>query len=234
MITKRVIDGEGDHSVVVGGWRENSEDYGAFGAKSVVLGGYNNSTSGAFSVVGGYESEAIGPVTFALGERVKATANAAMAIGIDTQANAPQAFAGGSGSIANGKNSFASGTGTIAQATSQFVFGKYNVADSSKAQIVGWGSGEDVVDESGNIITQNRKNIYTLDTTGNAEFAGTVKAGRTTTDSDDDLILVTKGYLKNLINSIRQEISDIKADVDALRGGATVYPTEPGLPGYDM
>jgi hypothetical protein len=117
MITKRVIDGEGVHSVIVGGWRENSEDYGAFGAKSVVLGGHNNRTSGAFSVVGGYESEAIGPVAFALGDRVKATENAAMAIGINTRAIAPQAFASGSGSIARGINSFASGTGTIAQET---------------------------------------------------------------------------------------------------------------------
>ena len=60
----------------------------------------------------------------------------------------------------------AEGYGTIAAGRYQHAQGKYNVGDSEKANIVGGGTSD-----------TDRKNIYTLDWDGNAEFAGDVYVG---------------------------------------------------------
>jgi hypothetical protein len=61
------------------------------------------------------------------------------------------------------------GQGIISDRAWQLAHGKFNVVDSTKyAHIVGWGESDD-----------NRKNIYTLSTAGNAWFAGDVYFGGT-------------------------------------------------------
>ena len=65
-----------------------------------------------------------------------------------------------------GYGAIASGEGTIAHAAYQHVHGKYNILDFDRqyATIVGNGASD------------SRKNIYTLDWTGNGNYAGTVEA----------------------------------------------------------
>jgi hypothetical protein len=204
MIVPHLKAGAGVYSIIVGGSRN---EVTASGVYSIIVGGLNNKVSAYYAVAGGYSSEASGSVSFALGEKTKATQNAAFATGFNTQANGQQSFATGNDTEARGDQSFTMGSCTIANGNNQFVSGKFNIVDSEKVQIVGWGSGEDVVDGSGNIITQKRKNIYTLDTTGNAEFAGNVKAGRATIDEDSDLVLVTKGYMTEKTEDFTVEVT---------------------------
>ena len=52
---------------------------------------------------------------------------------------------------------------------------------------------------------ENRSNAHTLDWDGNAQFAGGITAGVNTTD-DDDLVLVTKGYLKQYVAEIIESL----------------------------
>ena len=179
---------------------------------SIIIGGYANSISkNAFSGI------CLG------GQGNIVTGAFAVAGGYYSEANYAVALAFGEKVKANHNAATALGMGTITTNSEQLVHGRYNDEKVvNKAHVVGGGT------------ATKPQNIYMLDWSGNGEFAGTVRAGKQTTDDDNDLILVTKGYLKNLINGILQEISEIKADVDALQGGATVYPTEPGLPGYDM
>lgn len=77
----------------------------------------------------------------------------------------------------NGKGASAFGNTTIASGENQIVRGKYNIEDTANtyADIVGNGEAEDIVDEEGKIITQNRSNAYTLDWDGNAWFKGIVE-----------------------------------------------------------
>ena len=65
------------------------------------------------------------------------------------------------GNVASGEKSNAFGYNTIATGYAQHVQGKFNEADDSMVHIIGWGNDED-----------NRKNIHTIDTNGNAYFAG--------------------------------------------------------------
>ena len=104
--------------------------------------------------------------------------------GINNQAKADHSAAIGSNNeVGDQANSaIALGEGSIAGSKYQLVQGKYNDPDYNNvyAQIVGGGEAPDL-----------RKNIYTLDWEGNAEFAGTVKV-----NGDE---VVSKQYLtKNI------------------------------------
>ena len=85
--------------------------------------------------------------------------------GRDCIASNEFAHAEGKECAALGARSHAGGLGTIASGANQRVVGKYNVADANKAVIVGGGSSD-----------SDRKNIHTVDWSGNAVYAGSVTA----------------------------------------------------------
>lgn len=127
-----------------------------------------------------------GQASHSEGNSTEATADYAHAEGCDTVASAQAAHAEGYGceatglrshaeglhSKAVGQVSHAEGYGVIANGNNQHVQGKYNIEDTEGkyAHIVGNGSAEDVVDESGNITKRNRSNAHTLDWNGNAWY----------------------------------------------------------------
>lgn len=87
---------------------------------------------------------------------------------------------------ASGARSVAMGSNTIAASAEQVVEGEYNVADSNGtyAHIIGNGTGEN-----------DRSNAATVDWSGNAWFAGTVKVG------SGEKELATKEYVDAAIGS---------------------------------
>lgn len=73
------------------------------------------------------------------------------------------AHAEGNSAIASGDYSHAEGLATIAQGRNQHVQGKFNIGDDAFAFIVGGGTSD-----------IHRKNIHTLDWSGNADYAGNI------------------------------------------------------------
>lgn len=139
-------------------------------------------------------------------------------------------YAGGTRTVANANNSFVSGSGTIANGSEQHVTGRYNVGDNGTyAHIVGGGRYE-----------EDRKNIHTLDWTGNAYFAGDVTNGTgvslNSLKSDiDNMEAIAEG------GSIAK-VFDTKADLDAwlavegnaetLKVGQNIYIKAKDTPDY--
>lgn len=103
--------------------------------------------------------------------------------GADTIAVGDYAHSEGYYTVAQGNYSHAEGSYTIANGNSQHVEGKYNVVDNSNqyAHITGIGS------------ASNRKNGFTLDWSGNATFAGKVRASSSTPTEESHL--TNKGYV---------------------------------------
>lgn len=95
-------------------------------------------------------------------------------------------FAEGENTTASGDYSHAEGSGTTALSTYQHVQGKYNINDSSDtyADIIGNGIGDTV-----------RSNAATVDWSGNAWFAGTVRVGGTGQDDDNAKVLASEHYV---------------------------------------
>ena len=130
----------------------------AEGYNTVVLGNYSHAegsithASGNYSHAEGYNCTASGDTTHAEGRETQATAIYSHSEGYLTQAK--------------GNCSHAEGQGTIANRNNQHVQGKFNVPDTDNyVHIVGWGNSD-----------TDRKNIHTIDTQGNAEYTGSVKA----------------------------------------------------------
>ena len=126
----------------------------------------------------------IGNNSIAIGNNVAASGAASYSEGIDTEASA--------------EASHAEGKGTIAAGEAQHVQGKYNIEDTENkyVHIVGWGDGiEGSPDE--------RKNIHTLDTDGNAMFAGDVVA----TDADGNTISVSE--MKDYVDTLEGKTEDV-------------------------
>lgn len=82
-----------------------------------------------------------------------------------SRAGASMSHAEGRQTYAKGMSSHTEGWGTVAEAANQHVQGRWNEIDTDKkyVHIVGWGTAHD-----------DRKNIHTIDTDGNAEFKGHV------------------------------------------------------------
>lgn len=95
-------------------------------------------------------------------------------------------FAEGENTTASGDYSHAEGSGTTALSTYQHVQGKYNINDSSDtyADIIGNGIDDTV-----------RSNAATVDWSGNAWFAGTVRVGGTGQDDDNAKVLASEYYV---------------------------------------
>lgn len=111
------------------------------------------------TIASGYASHAEGGLTTASGDHSHAE-------GIDTTASGDYSHAEGRTTTASGDYSHAEGFWTIAASKYQHVQGEFNVEDSQNvyAHIIGKGSDE-----------IHRKNIHTVDWSGNAWYAGTVE-----------------------------------------------------------
>lgn len=168
--------------------------------------GYKTKSSGEESHSEGSETTASGKYAHSEGNKTIASGESAHSEGAWTVAKGLYSHAEGKTSVSNGLGSHAEGCDTVANGKGahseglytkagsdfQHVQGKYNIVDSSNvyADIVGNGTSNTA-----------RSNAYTLDWSGNAWFASTVTAGRNTTDDDNDLVLVTKGYLKSYVET---------------------------------
>ena len=153
------------------------------GTGSLSLNRKAETSIGSYSVAEGHETTASGYASHAEGNRTTASGNyGSHAEGTDTVANGSYSHAEGLGSQANNAVSHAEGEYTIAKLRAQHVQGKYNVASNDYAHIVGWGESD-----------SKRKNIHTIDTKGNAEFAGKVTVGDVTPTAEGDL--TSKGYV---------------------------------------
>ena len=163
--------------------------------------GQRTHANGNYSHSEGESTEANGYTSHAEGRNSIAAGEAAHAEGKST-ASGWYSHAEGWETEAKGSYSHAQGKGTIAEGDSQSVRGSYNYPSTNYVDIVGWGTSN-----------SNRKNIYTLDRSGNAIFAGDVKAGeislsKINTSLGDLLTLetVNKTNIVNAINEVRHEI----------------------------
>ena len=122
-------------------------------------------------------------------------------------------------------NAFVAGMHCYAGRSVQRVFGKYNIANTSSdsvryVDIVGWGS------ESA------PKNIYTLDTNGNANFLGTVRSNATleSLETVDSKALITKQYAdKYYINKITTTNDQRRAYIVDKDGHQALMPLNSGI-----
>ena len=130
--------------------------------------GKGTSATGEQSHSEGSGTKATGSRAHAEGYNTEANGTAAHSEGGKSVANGTYSHAEGNQSFANGESSHAEGRWTIASGKEQHVQGRFNVEDKSNkyAHIVGGGSGDTA-----------RKNIHTIDWSGNADFAGVVRSG---------------------------------------------------------
>lgn len=152
---------------------ENSHGEGATNtltveAKYAHVEGWNNVVSGYVSHGEGIKNKVSGRCTH--GE------------GYNNEVTGQNAHVEGANNIVSGQQAHGEGMNTIASSNQQHVQGKFNVADTQHkyAHIVGGGTSED-----------NRKNIHTIDWSGNAEFAGTIKS--------NGKLVATEEYVKNYV-----------------------------------
>lgn len=133
----------------------------------------------------GHETTAKAFAAHAEGSGSTASGQTAHAEGKSTLAQGDGSHAEGANTKAYGKRSHAEGAYTIARADYQHVQGKFNIDDTEcvYTHIVGWGTAD-----------SKRKNIHTLDTEGNAWFAGGVTVG------SDKKTLATVDEVQTMIN----------------------------------
>lgn len=110
-----------------------------------------------------------------------------------------------------GENAFAIGNGTKASGKNSFASGKYNIADdtSTYATIIGNGDAD-----------SNRKNIHTLEWSGNVWFAGDVYVGSTSGINKDEgsKKLATEEYVNTIISNIEIPVAITADEIDVICG----------------
>ena len=148
----------------------------------------DNTVSGKNSSVKGYGNIVSGDVSSAEGNSNEVTSDNAHVEGMRNKVT--------------GKYGHGEGYGNIVASDYQHVQGRWNEEDSEGkyVDIVGYGSGPE---------PENRKNIYTLDTEGNAEFAG-------------NILCIYGNEVINLgeaLTGIETALSEIEAMADSLIGG---------------
>ena len=120
-------------------------------------------TEGHFCHAEGTRTRAVQNNSHSEGDMTQATARQCHSEGASTKSTANCSHAEGYLSVSSGIASHAEGYGTIAAGQGQTAMGKYNISDKSNRLIVGIGSGD-----------TNRKNGFTVSSTGSGWFAGTV------------------------------------------------------------
>ena len=222
--------GDGENSVVL-----NSEENTATGNYSLSEGNFTSAqgegshaegnfttasgtgahSEGGGTIASGAGSHAEGSATYASGDYSHSEGSDTIASGKYSHVEGLWNYAAGDCSHAEGESTNATGDyshtegcGTIAFSDYSHIEGKFNITDENNiyAHIVGNG-----------IAGSERSNAHTLDWDGNAWYAGTVTAGRNTTDEDDDLVLVSKGYLKAYIETIlNSRLGEIESGINTI------------------
>lgn len=155
------------NATVSSGSAAHAEGYGTIAtANDAHAEGDHTEATEAHAHAEGYSSVASGTAAHAEGYNTEASKIGAHAEGCNTIAKGDYAHAEGDGTVASHSRTHAEGYGTIAAGINQHVQGKWNVEDTENkyAHIVGGGHNQN-----------ERKNIHTLDWSGNAEFAGNIK-----------------------------------------------------------
>ena len=154
---------------VVASGRGSSAIGGACSATGVAshAEGANTTASGLYSHAEGGLSTASGRSSHTEGERSNAYGDVSHAEGYMCETHGSVTHAEGSGNIANGICCHVEGYKNTANGNNQHVQGMWSIADNNSAfcHIVGNGTDND-----------HRSNAHTIDWSGNAEFAGDVKA----------------------------------------------------------
>lgn len=178
--------------------------------------GKGTNASGIASHAEGMYNESAGDYSHAEGSYTNANGLHSHAEGLQTVAEGKSSHAEGNNSTASGDNSHAEGLGTIAAGENQHVGGKYNVSDPDYAEIIGGGSTD-----------EDRKNIRTLDWSGNATYAGKVTAGGSASGDND---LVPLSQVRTLIaNAIASIDISTYANVDSAFDATSVNPIANGV-----
>lgn len=133
------------------------------GNKSVALGGYDVTASGASSHAEGDYTIASGESSHAEGNGTTASGSQSHAEGGGTTASGSHSHTEGYRSEASGAQSHAEGFSTIASGVNQHAFGKYNIEDSLNEYVEIVGNGNNA---------SSRSNARTLDWEGNEFLAG--------------------------------------------------------------
>ena len=149
--------------------------------------GQQTISSGISSHAEGQQTKASGYWSHSEGGYTEASGDASHAEGAYTEAIGNYSHTEGVYTKASGNGAHAEGYHTIASSQYQHVQGAYNVEDTEGkyAHIVGCGTSD-----------TDRKNIHTIDNSGNAVFAGKVTVGDSGTipEPTDDGDLITKKY----------------------------------------
>ena len=102
----------------------------------------------------------------------------------------------GLNNLALGSKSHVEGSNNIASADYQHVEGRFNAKDDSAVHILGWGNSE-----------SNRKNIHTIDKSGNAYFAGEIDANGLSINGANGVDYTLTADMKSIkINSIEPDV----------------------------
>ena len=187
------------------GWQSHATAIGAFafGARSTAS-GQNAMAFGAASQATGYGAIALAGKSTAYDAPV-ASGVYSTVFGMSTKSEGNYGFAQGALTEAEGVGSHAEGLYTIATGKYQHAEGKYNIKDTENkyAHIIGGGTGLDA-----------RKNIHTVDWSGNAEYAGDVTATDSSGNKTHLLETIHKVYSMDIGNSAVDPvvISDFKID----------------------
>ena len=173
------------------------------GDYSIAMGDSNQATARA-AIAMGANTISKGVASFAEGDSTAASGKSAHAEGNGTSAVGDYSHTEGLNTSAGGDAAHAEGRGTLATGANQHVEGRYNVDDTTGtyAHILGGGSG-----------TSNRKNLYTVDWSGNANYAGTVSVAEPTADKH----ATTKHYVDLLNETATKATSDVSKSLDLLK-----------------
>lgn len=207
----------------------------AEGSETIAQGHYSHA-EGQETVATGYCSHAEGEQTraearsHAEGVETRAS-NYGHAEGGRTQATGVYSHAEGYASYATGAYSHAEGRETLAWGDCSHVQGKYNVADKDNkyASIVGGGTS-----------IYSRNNIYTLDWSGNAYYAGDVTNGagaslNSLKSAVDNLSDIASGGTIAKVLDTKAELDEwlaVEGNPETLSIGQNIYIREKDTPDY--
>ena len=191
--------GAGRRSESTVGLRSTAEGYNttASGSNSHAEGSATTASS-SDSHAEGYNTTASGAYSHAEGQNTTASEVCAHAEGRGTTASGYESHAEGDATTASGNCSHAEGYATEAAGNNQHVFGQLNVSNTTDVEIVGWGT------------SSTRKNIRTLDTSGNMTIAGTL------TQSSDAQLKTVEGEIPDVseIHAVRFRWNDVNGQHD--------------------
>lgn len=165
-------------------------------AKNTLAIGEGNSAENDYAVAIGQKSHAYGIGSFAAGQgsiagakvwdeatqKYKLSGTGAASFGVGNEANFYGAFSYGQGNVSSNYNTIAGGSlskatmansaaigrGVVTGRASQMAVGQWNVKSTKALFVVGNGSDEDVIDETGKVTKQNRSTAFQV--LGNGEI----------------------------------------------------------------